>query len=111
VALETEQAQVEQWDARRAPAHAAERQNAATQMTWPASRKSWKACGGGLRKTGLVELTRRHHHRADALPSTGGGAADVVESLPDLEEQLNRKRGQLRRMGLINLTPSASTWK
>jgi chromosome segregation protein len=105
--LEAEQAKIESGDSEaRAILHAAERQHAQVQLE--ATRKNEEL--EGLRRRidedfGLVEFEYTESVTGpQPLPFQ-----DIVEKLervdvlPEgLEEQLNRKRGQLRRMGAIN---------
>ncbi|MCC7358979.1 MAG: chromosome segregation protein SMC [Anaerolineales bacterium] len=106
-ALEVEQAQVEAGDAEaRAALHAAERQNAATQIELARKQEEMEGMRRRIEEDfGLVELD---YGDAASGPTPLPLYAvveklEVVDSLPEgLEEQLNRKRGQLRRMGLIN---------
>jgi len=107
-ALETEQAQVEAGDAEaRAALHAAERQNAATQIDLARKQEEMEGMRRRIEEDfGLVELDYGDTATGPTpLPLYSVvERLEVVEGLPDgLEEQLNRKRGQLRRMGLINL--------
>ena len=106
-ALETEQAQVEAGDAEaRAALHAAERQNAATQIDLARKQEEMEGMRRRIEEDfGLVELDYGDAATGPTpLPLYSVvERLEVVENLPDgLEEQLNRKRGQLRRMGLIN---------
>ncbi|MBL8056114.1 MAG: hypothetical protein JNK29_05415, partial [Anaerolineales bacterium] len=105
--LEAEQARVEAGEAEaRATLHAAEKRNAQAQLDHTRKKEELE----GLRRRveedfGLVEFDY-----GDTL--TGPTPLPMypiveklarVEALPEgLEEQLNRKRGQLRRMGAIN---------
>jgi chromosome segregation protein len=108
-ALETEQAQVEAGDAEaRAALHAAERTNAATQIDLARKQEEMEGMRRRIEEDfGLVELDYGETEAAAPTPLPLYSVVErleVVESLPEgLEEQLNRKRGQLRRMGLINL--------
>ncbi len=105
--LEAEQTRVEAGDTTaRAALHAAERQHAQAQLEL-------------TRKTEELDAMRRRIEEDFGLVELDYGEAatgptplplypiveklEPVETLPEeLEEQLNRKRGQLRRMGLIN---------
>jgi chromosome segregation protein len=109
VSLEVEQERVESGDAEaRANLHATERRNAAAQLEHARKHEEVEGMRRRIEEDfGLVELDY-----GDA--ATGPTATplplypvveklEAVESLPEgLEDQLNRKRGQLRRMGLIN---------
>jgi chromosome segregation protein len=107
---ESEQARVEAGDAEaRATLHAQERRNTQAQLTL--TRKTEELEGMRRRVEedfGLVELDYGGEDSAATGPTPLPLYPLVeklarVETLPDeLEEQLNRKRGQLRRMGLIN---------
>ena len=105
--LEAEQAQVEAGDAdARAALHAAERQNAATQIELARKQEEMEGMRRRIEEDfGLVELD---YGDAASGPTplplySVVEKLEVVDQLPEgLEEQLNRKRGQLRRMGLIN---------
>lgn len=109
-AQETEQARLESSDAEsRAALHAAERRN--TQAQLDLTRKSEELEGMRRRVEedfGLVELDYGGENSAATGPTPLPlyplvEKLERLETLPDeLEEQLNRKRGQLRRMGLIN---------
>ncbi|MGH2522446.1 MAG: hypothetical protein ACRDH2_08075, partial [Anaerolineales bacterium] len=105
--LEAEQGQVESGDSEaRAGLHAAERQNAQAQLEHARKTEELEALRRRIEEDfGLVEL--------DYGDSASGPTPlplypvverlESVEALPEgMEEQLNRKRGQLRRMGLIN---------
>ncbi len=105
--LETEQGQVESGDAEaRATLHAAERLNGETQIEQARRHEELEGMRRRIEEDfGLVELD---------YGEAGSGPTPLplypvverlvpVEVLPEgMEEQLNRKRGQLRRMGLIN---------
>ncbi len=104
---EAAQGQLESGDTEaRAVLHAAERQHAAVQLE--ASRKNEEL--EGLRRRidedfGLVELEYTESVTGpQPLPFMDiVEKLERVEALPEgIEEQLNRKRGQLRRMGAIN---------
>ena len=104
---EAEQARVESGDAEaRANLHAAERRNAQTQLEQARKNEELEGMRRRIEEDfGLVELD---YGEAASGPTPLPLYPVVerlapVESLPEgLEDQLNRKRGQLRRMGLIN---------
>ena len=105
--LEAEQTRVEAGDAEaRATLHAAERRNGEAQLEHVRKHEELEGMRRRIEEDfGLVELD---------YGDAGSGPTplplypvverlDDVDSLPEgLEDQLNRKRGQLRRMGLIN---------
>ncbi len=107
---ETKQAHLESSDAEsRAALHAAERRNTQAQLDFTRKNEELE----GMRRRveedfGLVELDYGGENSAATGPTPLPlyplvEKLERLESLPDeLEEQLNRKRGQLRRMGLIN---------
>lgn len=104
---EAEQARLEAGDAdARANLHAAERRNSAAQIEQTRRHEELEGMRRRIEEDfGLVELD---YGEAVSGPTPLPlypvvERLAVVETLPDgLEEQLNRKRGQLRRMGLIN---------
>jgi chromosome segregation protein len=105
--LEAEQARIEAGDAQaRAALHAAERRNAAAQLEQARRNEELEGMRRRIEEDfGLVEL---EYGEAGSGPTPLPlypvvERLERVEALPDgLEDQLNRKRGQLRRMGLIN---------
>jgi chromosome segregation protein len=105
--LEAEQAEVEAGDSEaRASLHAAERRNAEAQLELARKNEELEGMRRRIEEDfGLVELD---YGEAGTGPTPLPlypvvERLEYVEALPDgLEEQLNRKRGQLRRMGLIN---------
>src|SRR5579859_3416086 len=104
---ELEQARVESGDAEaRATLHAAERRNGETQIEQARRNEELEGMRRRIEEDfGLVEL---EYGEAGSGPTPLPLYPVVerlvkVDHLPEgLEEQLNRKRGQLRRMGLIN---------
>ncbi len=107
--LEADQARVESGDAEaRANLHATERRNAAAQLEHARKHEEVEGMRRRIEEDfGLVELD---YGEAASGPTPTPlplypvvEKLEAVEALPEgLEEQLNRKRGQLRRMGLIN---------
>jgi chromosome segregation protein len=105
--LEAEQTRVEAGDTiARAALHAAERQHAQAQLELTRKTEELDAMRRRIEEDfGLVELD----YGEAATGPTPLPLYPIVEKLEpmetlpeELEEQLNRKRGQLRRMGLIN---------
>jgi chromosome segregation protein len=105
--LEAEQTRVEAGDAEaRATLHAAERRNNEAQLEQVRRHEELEGMRRRIEEDfGLVEL---EYGEAGTGPTPLPlypvvERLEVVEALPEgLEDQLNRKRGQLRRMGLIN---------
>jgi chromosome segregation protein len=105
--LEVEQARVEAGDAEaRATLHAAERRNGEAQLEHVRKHEELEGMRRRIEEDfGLVELD---YGEAGSGPTPLPlypvvERLETVESLPEgMEDQLNRKRGQLRRMGLIN---------
>jgi chromosome segregation protein len=105
--LEAEQERVESGDAEaRANLHAAERRNAAAHLEHARKHEEVEGMRRRIEEDfGLVELD---YGEAASGPTplplySVVERLEAVAELPEgLEEQLNRKRGQLRRMGLIN---------
>lgn len=107
---EVEQARLESSDAEsRATLHAAERRNTQVQLDLTRKNEELESMRRRVEEDfGLVELDYGGENSAATGPTPLPlyplvEKLERLDTLPDeLEEQLNRKRGQLRRMGLIN---------